>query len=179
MRISADIKSLAARDTEIDVRRRDTLNRVAVNVNQAWFALHYFAFARQFVERDTALLDRGNHRRHLVKIAAKFFERRAYALLRERRHGLLLHDFSGAILRIGRGAERERAGVFFVLAHEQILDLGPASEREQKQAGGDRIERAAMADLLDLKPSPNECDDVVRRHARGFIDEQDAVRSCS
>jgi hypothetical protein len=36
-----------------------------------------------------------------------------------------------------------------------------------------------MADLLDLKPPSYECDDVVRRHAGGFVDEQDAVRSCS
>ena len=72
-----------------------------------------------------------------------------------------------------------RADVFLVLAHEQILDFGSASEREQKQTGRNRIERSAMADLFDLQPSPDERDDVVRRHARGFVDEQDAVRSCS
>ena len=36
-----------------------------------------------------------------------------------------------------------------------------------------------MADFLDLKLSPHQRDDVVRRHARGFVDQQDAVRSCS
>jgi hypothetical protein len=33
-----------------------------------------------------------------------------------------------------------------------------------------------MTDLLDLQLPPNERDNVVRSHARRFVDEKDAVR---
>ena len=36
-----------------------------------------------------------------------------------------------------------------------------------------------MADFLDLEPSPDKRDDIVGRHARRFIDEENAVRSGS
>ena len=58
-----------------------------------------------------------------------------------------------------------RADVFLVLAHEQILDLRAAAEDDEEQAGGERIERAAMADLLRAETAADDGDDVVRGHA--------------
>ena len=97
----------------------------------------------------------------------------------QRRHGTLFQRHAGAILRIGRHSEDHRPGVFLVFAHEQVLNLGSASEREQKQAGRNRIQRAAMPDLLHLQAPPHNRDDIMRCHPGGFVDEQDAVRSCS
>jgi len=51
------------------------------------------------------------------------------------------------------------------------LNLGAATEGENEQAGCDRIERSAMADLFDLKLSPDQRDYIVRRHPRGFVHE--------
>ena len=55
----------------------------------------------------------------------------------------------------------------------------PATEGENEQAGGNRIKRPTMSNLFDLELSPNESDNVMRRHAGGFVDEQDSVRSGS
>jgi hypothetical protein len=88
----------------------------------------------------------------------------------------LLDHFAFTVLCVGRHAEHERAYVFFVLAHEQVLNLCATSHSEQKQARGDRIERAAMANLFRSKLASRQRDNVVRRHPFGFIHEQDAVR---
>ena len=75
--VGADVKAFAAQDGEIDFGRCDAVDRVAIDVDEARLALDHFSLARQFVERHAALLDRRNHWRHLVEIAAEFFERRA------------------------------------------------------------------------------------------------------
>ena len=80
------------------------------------------------------------------------------------------------ILAVGRHAERHRADVFLVLGHEQILDLRAASEDDEEQAGGERIERAAVADFFGVEPAADDGDDVVRGHAGRFVHEEDAVK---
>ena len=97
-------------------------------------------------------------------------------MLIQRGHRSLLNHFACAVLCIGGHAEHERAGIFLVLTHEQILHLCAASHRQQKQTCGDRVEGAAMADFLGSKFSSRQRHYVVRRHSLGFIDEQDAIR---
>ena len=176
--IGANIKAFAAQDAEIDFGRCDSVDSVAIDVNEAWLALHNFSLARQLIQRHAAVFFCRNHGRQLIEIAAKFFERDANLIFIQRRHRTLLDHFAFTVLCAGRHAEHERAHVFFVLAHEQILNLCATSHSEQKQARGDRIERAAMANLFRSKLSPRQRDDVVRRHPFGFIHEQDAVRRC-
>ena len=131
---------------------------------------------REFVERHAALLDRGNHRRHLVKIAVVFSERGVDLIAGK------VGDFAGfgdlpiGILAVRHHTEPHRADVFLVLAHQQILNLRAAPEHDDEEPGGERVEGAAMADLLRAERAPHDGDDVVRGHARGFIYEEDAVR---
>ena len=47
-------------------------------------------------------------------------------------------------------AEFQRAGIFLVFTHEQVLNFCPASDGQQQQSGRDWIERAAMPNLFDL-----------------------------
>jgi hypothetical protein len=35
-----------------------------------------------------------------------------------------------------------------------------------------------MTDFLDAELTTDQCDNVVRRHAFGFVHEQDAIKSC-
>ena len=77
MHICANIKTLAAKDAEVDFRQRDSIDTVTINMNEARLALDYFSLARQFVEWHTAMFFGRDHWWHLIKIAAKFFERRA------------------------------------------------------------------------------------------------------
>ena len=158
---------------------RDPTDRIPIDVHQARLALDDFSLPRQFVERHAALLDGRNHRRHLVKIAGVFFKRGAHVGIIQRRDGTFF-TISPALSCVSvDDAEYHRPGIFLVLAHEQVLDFRSASERQKEQAGRDGIQRAAMSNLLDLKPSPNDCDDIVRCHSGRLVDEENAVRSCS
>ena len=98
-------------------------------------------------------------------------------LAREIGHGFGFDDFAVSILAAGGDAEGHGAGVFLVFGHEQILDLRPAPEREDEQAGGARIERAAVADLLGVEAAADDGDHVMRGHAGRFIYEEDTVKA--
>src|SRR3954471_8895688 len=62
--VSPDVKAFAANHAEIDLRRGDSIDCVSIYMDQARLPLDRLPLARQFVERNAALLDRGNHRRH-------------------------------------------------------------------------------------------------------------------
>ena len=97
----------------------------------------------------------GNHRRQLIKIAPELFKRSANLIFIQFGNRPLLNYFALSILGVGCHAEHKRSGVFFILAHEQILNLRPASHGEQEQASGNRIERAAVTDLPCSQFSPS------------------------
>ena len=144
----------------------DPIDGVAINVHEPRLAFDRFSLARQFVERNAALFDGGDHRRHLIKIAAEFLKRGANVAFIEWRapaRSSMTSPSRSCVL--GCYPEHQRPRIFLVLAHEQILNFGSASEGEKEQAGRDRIERAAMADFLDLQTPPHERDDIVRCHA--------------
>src|SRR5438034_1064930 len=86
MHICANIKTLAAKDAEVDFRQRDSIDTVTINMNEARLALDYFSLARQFVEWHTAMFFGRDHGRHLIEIAEKFFKSGPNLILSERRH---------------------------------------------------------------------------------------------
>src|SRR6266699_7034794 len=154
MNISANVKTFAANNAEIDFGKSDPINRVVINMDEPRFAFDHFSLPGQFIKWDAAVFDGRNHGRHLVKIAAKLFKGGANLIFIQRGNGPLINHFSLSILSAGCHPEHERAGVLFVLAHEQILDFCSAPERKQEQTGGDGIERAAMADWFHLEFAP-------------------------
>src|SRR2546430_8048871 len=88
VRISSNIESFAAEHTEVDVGQRYLIDAVAINMNETRLAFDHFSLTREFVERHAALLFRRDHRRHLVKIAAKLVESGANFFLAKLRHRL-------------------------------------------------------------------------------------------
>src|SRR5260370_17385225 len=74
MDISANVKTFAANNAEIDFGKSDAINRVAINMDEPGFPLDYFSLPSQFIKWDAAVFDGRNHGRHLVKIAAKLFK---------------------------------------------------------------------------------------------------------
>lgn len=54
------------------------------------------------------------------------------------------------VLTIGFLTEFECSDIFLVLAHEEILDFGAATDRDDQEARGQRIKRSAMPDFLVL-----------------------------
>ena len=175
--IGANIKTFAAHDAKIDFGKCDPVDRVAINVDQAWLALDHFSLARELVQRHAAMLFCGNHWRHLIEIAPELFKCGANAIFIDLRDRSLLNHLSLTILCVGRDAEHEFSDVLLIFAHEQILDLCAASHGDQEQARRCRIERAAMADSPNLELASDQRHDVVRSHALCFIDKQNAVRS--
>src|ERR1700726_3173754 len=87
VRVSANIKSLAAQNTEVDVRNGDVIDRVAINVNKSRFAFDDLSLSREFVERHAYVFFRRNHWRGLIKIAAKFVKCSANIPITQLRHG--------------------------------------------------------------------------------------------
>ena len=179
MGVSADVKPLATDDAKIDFRQADRLDFVRVNMDEPRFALDHFSLAGQLVERDAVLLDRAHHRRHLVKIAVELRERGVDLFAGQLRDRPGFGHHAVGILAAGGFPELEGSRVFLVLAHQQVLDLGAPADRDEKQPGGQRIERAAMADLLRVEGAPRDRDDVVRCHPGRLVHHQYPVNLVS
>src|SRR5205823_4434329 len=116
--ISANIETLTAQNTKIDVGKEYPINCIAIDMHQAGLPFDHFPLTRQFVQRDSAMLFRRNHRWYLVEIAPELLKRSANLLIVQGRDRSLLDYLSLSILCIGRHPEHERAGIFLVFAHE-------------------------------------------------------------
>jgi hypothetical protein len=53
--------------------------------------------------------------------------------------------------------------------------FGGGAERDGQHAGGERIERAAMARLLGVERAADTVDDVGAGQAGGFVDDEPAI----
>src|SRR4030095_7388022 len=177
MSVSTNIETFAAQDAEIDLGRRNSIDRVAIDMHKARFPFDHFSLARQLVQWHAAMLFGGNHRRHLIKIAPEFFKYSTNLAFVQRRNWSLLDHFSLAILRISGDSKHKCSRVFFIFAHEQILNLCASTYGDQKQAGCYGIKCSAMANFPDLELSANQRDDVVRSHPFSLVHEKDTVRS--
>ena len=142
---------------------------IGVDPDLAGFAFDDLAFAGEFVERHAVLLDGGNHRRHLSEFAGEGIESLVDFRQGKRGHGFAFEHFALPVLGAGGRPERDGADVFLVLAHQQILDLGGAPDDQHEQAGGHRIERAAVADFLGVQRPAGDGHHVVRRHVGRLV----------
>ena len=150
-----------------------------IDVDEPGLAHDFFSLAGQLVERNAVFLDRAHHRRHLVEIAVKLRERGIDLFAGQLRNRPGLGHGTIGILAVRDFSEFERPHVFLVLAHQLVLDLGAAADRDQEQPGGQRIQRAAMADLLRVEGAPRDRDDIVRCHPGCLVHQQDPVNLVS
>src|SRR5438874_11486669 len=161
VRVGADIKTLAAHDRKIDCWQRNPINRIAIYMHQSWLALDRFSLAGKFVKGNSSVFDRRNHRRHLIKIAAKFFKGTANCVIGQSRNLARLDNVAFPVVRRRGDSERHCARVFLIFSHEKVLNFGASTKSQKKQTGRDRIECAAMADLLDLQTTAHQRDDIM------------------
>jgi hypothetical protein len=101
MGIGADVKALAAHNTKFNVRQRYVANFMREYMHEARLTLDNLALAREFVQRNPALFDRGNHRWQLIKVAVVLSKRFLNVRSRELRHWPGVYDFAISILAIG------------------------------------------------------------------------------
>src|SRR5205823_13673683 len=137
-------------------------------MNETWLALDHSPLSRQLIKGNASVLFRRNHRGQLIKVAPEFFERCADGGFIERRHIALIHDFTFSVLRTGRYAKCEGTSIFFILAHEQILDFCSASNRQEKQSGSNRVEGSAVAHFSYLELPADQRDNIMRSHPFGL-----------
>src|SRR5215510_8091837 len=122
-------------------------------MDEAWLSLHDFSLARQLIQWHATVFFCRNHGRQLVEIAAESFECSPNLIFIQLRHRTFLDHFAFSVLCVSCHAESEGTHIFFILAHQQILNLCSATHSEQKKTRGDRIERATMANLFRSKCS--------------------------
>lgn len=175
VRISADVKALAAHDAEVHFGQLDARDLTVKDAHETRFALHLLALARQLVEGHAVDLDGGHHRRRLVEVSAERIKRSGDLVLRELRNRFLFDDLALAVLAVGGDAERQRADVFLLLGHEQVLNLGGIPDHENEHARGHGIQRATVADLFRIQAASRDCHDVVRGHVLTFVHEENSV----
>ena len=84
-------------------------------------------------------------------------------------------DRAGGVVGVARLAEAQRELVGLARVHDVGHGLGRLAHGDRQHAGGQRIERAAMADLLRLGQALDHADDMGRGHAGGLVDHQPAV----
>jgi len=170
--VGTDIESLGAMDPKTDDGEGDFQNFVFIDAHLAGGTFNGFSFPGQLVERNTVLLDGRDHGRNLVEFPGEFGKGGFDGAAFEGGDGPGLKDFAGGVLGIGGFAELEGALVLLVLGHEQILNAGGLADHEHEEAGGDGIERAAVANLALLKASTDEVDNIMGGLAGGLVDEQ-------
>lgn len=162
MAVGADVESLGAANVEFDGGEGDVVESEGVDVDEAGFALDDFSLASEFVEGNAVFLHGGDHGRGLVEIAFELGEGIGDLLVGEGGDGAGLGDFAIGVLGVGGFAEFERALVFLVFGHEEVLDFGGFTEEEHEEASGERIEGATVADFFEAVIFTHEIDDIVR-----------------
>ncbi len=82
---------------------------------------------------------------------------------------------SGQIVRVGLGPELDCSFVNLRLGIEKRCESRRATDEEDQQACRERIEGAQMSNAALAVDSPYVLNDVVRRHPRGLVDEQQSL----
>ena len=85
------------------------------------------------------------------------------------------HRFTIGIVRVGGKAESDDAFVGFLGGDVELRQARERSGDEWKDAGGERIERAKMADGALLEDAAHAVDYIVRGPTGRFVDDDNAV----
>lgn len=174
--IRAHIESLGAVDPESDNGQSDLENLVFVDPDLASGTVDGFSFPGQFVEGHPVFFNGGNHGRNLVEFAGEFGKGSVNSRTIQGGNGFGFEDFSGGILGVGGFAEFQSAFVLFVLSHQQVLHPGGFADDEHEEAGGDRVEGAAVTNFPLVEAATHKVNNVVGSAAGGFVDQEETVQ---
>lgn len=132
-------------------------------------------FSRQFVGWDTVDFLGGERGRHLVDEAEKSGSEFPDGIEVESDRDSLAHRLAVGVIRIGGEAEADHAFVGFLRGGVELRQARETSGDEREHAGGERIQRAEMADGALLQNMAHAVDHVVRGEPGGLIDDDDAI----
>ena len=134
-----------------------------------------FPLTCQFVEWDSILLDGGHHGWGLHQVAGELGHLCAQRALGDVGGILLVEDLPVRILRIGGDAQVQRAFVGLVRAHDVVRELGASPQKQDQQPGSQRVQSAAVSNLLELKMAAQFGHHVMRGRPGWLVDEKQAV----
>ena len=84
-------------------------------------------------------------------------------------------DLAVGVVGVAGFAEAEGEAVELGAVHDVGHGLGGGAEGDRQDAGGERVERAAMAGLLGVEGAADAVDHVGAGEARRLVDDQPAV----
>jgi len=89
----------------------------------------------------------------------------------------LAHGFAIGIVSVGGEAEADHAFVVFLGSGVELRQAREVADDEREHAGGERIERAQMADGALLENPAHAVNHVVGSPTGGFVDDENAIHS--
>ncbi|MFM1944170.1 MAG: hypothetical protein RI897_3152 [Verrucomicrobiota bacterium] len=146
-----------------------------VDMDEAFLAFYFDAFAGEFIEGHAILFYGGDHGGELHLVADEGLGGVGDFLEGHEGDGEGGEEFAVGVVAAGCFAEFESAFVDFVIGHESFGEAGGFTEDEDEEAGGIGVQGAAVADLFDSEFSADSGDHVMGGGAGGFIDEEGAV----
>ena len=147
----------------------------AENGDRFAFALHFDPLAGEFVELLAVFFDRRNHRRGLHLFADEAGEGGAKLLPGHAGPVVFGGHCAVEVAGIGFKPELQRRFVNLVLAAEFRAQLSEFAEHQHKQAGGGRIERAAMSDLRHVETGAHEIHHIETGPLLRLVHQQNAA----
>jgi hypothetical protein len=138
-------------------------------------ALHLDALTGQLVQGLPLMLDRREHRRHLLDLAAELLERRLDALGGHALDRTGLDHLTVGVAAVGGDAELNPNPIALVRGQQVLRELRGFAEAQRQHAGGQRIQRAGVTDLAGIEQPLRPLHRIVRRHAGGLVQNQNTV----
>ena len=175
VRIGADVEPLGAIDGEGDFGEVDVVDGVVGDVNRAWLAFDHLSLSGKFVEWHTILFDRGDHGWDLLEGTCVFFKGVINVLIGEVGDGFSFLNITFLVLRGCGDAEGERAFVFLVFAHEEVLDFCGFADDKHEESCCHRVKGAAVTNFFKLELSAADGNGIMGGHVGFFIDEENAA----
>src|ERR1700751_5965172 len=170
VRIGPDVEPFAANDAKIDFRQANRLNLVRVNVDKPRLSFDDLSFPGQLIEGNALLLNSRHHWRSLIKISTILCESGLNLRTTKGGNWTGCKDYSLPILRICHLAKFDCSHVLLIFAHQEILDLCPATNYDQKQPGREGIQGTAVTNLLRFEPVADNSHHIVAGHSCRLID---------
>src|SRR5487761_252134 len=175
VRQRADIRARAAFDRELRVRACNFSQTKFINVHLDGFQRDRFFFARELVRGAPVNFFRGECRGHLLDAPD---ESRGIAFERitiQCRRAVRTLRLSVGIVSVGRVAKAHGAVVTLAASRIKPRETRGAAEKQDEDAGRQRIKRAQMADLAKANQAAHRLDDIVRRFAGWLVDDERAI----
>jgi hypothetical protein len=146
-----------------------------VNRDLSCLSLHSNAFAGQVVEPLALMVQRRDHRRHLLYLADKSGKRLTKRRFGQRRGISLFSGLSTGILGIGSTSKPTDGPIDLWLGVYIRQQPGPLPHGDHQHPGGIRVQCTCMSYSLLLKQALAPSHDIETGHARRFRDVDKSI----